>query len=162
MKEGSSRELRRLHDIVQQHLRALKAMAYEPSGTSVIELKLDVNTMFEWQRHTQDSTEVPHYQKLLEFINLRVQASEAPVSTHKGPKNHSSAKHIASFTANADETATNCVLCKNEKHPLYVCTRFKALSHDKMLSTIKDKKLCMNCLKSGHSSNNANHTCRKC
>ena len=30
LKEGSGKELRRLHDNVQQHLRALKAMDYEP------------------------------------------------------------------------------------------------------------------------------------
>ena len=56
-----------------QHLRALKAMDYEPSGpfiTSILELKLDTTTMFEWQKHSQSSTEVPHYQHLLEFIDL--------------------------------------------------------------------------------------------
>ena len=54
-----------LHDTVQQYLRALKAMGHELSGpfiTSVLELKLDTNTMFEWQKHSQDSTNVPHYQ----------------------------------------------------------------------------------------------------
>ena len=63
LKDGSGKELRRLHDTVQQHLRALKAMDYEPSGpfiTSALELKLDVNTMFEWQKHSQDSTDVPY------------------------------------------------------------------------------------------------------
>ena len=53
---------------------------HEPSSpfiTSVLELKLDTNTMFEWQKHSQDSTDMPHYQKLLEFINLSAQASEA-------------------------------------------------------------------------------------
>ena len=38
------KELRRLHDTVQQHLQDLKSMDYEPSGrfiTSIIELKLE-------------------------------------------------------------------------------------------------------------------------
>ena len=39
----------------------------------------------------------------------------------------------------------NCVLCKSEKHPLYACTRFKAMSHDGMITVIKDNDLCMNC-----------------
>lgn len=59
---GNGPELRRLHDDMLQHLRALKAMDYKPSGafvTSIIELKLDRNTMFEWQRHSQCSSEVP-------------------------------------------------------------------------------------------------------
>lgn len=32
LKEGSGHELRCLHDVVQQHLRALKSMDYEPSS----------------------------------------------------------------------------------------------------------------------------------
>jgi hypothetical protein len=54
-------------------------MDYEPLGpfiTSMLELKLDANTMFEWQKFSQDTTDVPHYRDLLEFINLRAQASE--------------------------------------------------------------------------------------
>ena len=72
LKEGTRRELRRLHNTVQQHvLRALRAMDYEPSGpfiTSALELKLDTNTMFEWQKFSQDSPKVPHYRDLLEFL----------------------------------------------------------------------------------------------
>lgn len=69
LKEGTGKELRHLHDTVQQHLRALKAMGCEPSGpfiTSVLELELDSNT---WQKFSQDSSDVPHYQGLLEFFN---------------------------------------------------------------------------------------------
>ena len=47
LKEGSGKELRYLHDTALQHLRALKAMGQEPSGsftTSLLELKLDQNT----------------------------------------------------------------------------------------------------------------------
>ena len=167
LRDGTGRELRRLHDTVQQHLRALKAMDYEPSGpfiTSVLELKLDVNTMFEWQKHTQDSTDVPHYQKLLELINLRAQASETPTLTQRPTKGPSPTKSVASFAANADDTNVHCPLCKNKKHPLYACARFKALSHDKMLSTLKTNKLCMNCLKPGHFVKQCKsvHHCHKC
>ena len=114
LKEGSSKELCGLHDIVQQHLWALKAIDYKPSRsfiTSVFEQKLDVNTMFEWQKHSQDSTDVPYYQELLEFINLRAQASETPMPSQKGMKSSSSAKPVASFAANADETNTKSILC---------------------------------------------------
>ena len=57
LKEGSGKELRNLHDTVQQHLRALKAMGCEAPGpfiTSILELKLDQNTLFEWHKHSQD------------------------------------------------------------------------------------------------------------
>ena len=51
LKEGTGKELRALHDTVVQHLRALKALGHEPSKefiTSLLELKLDSVTMFEW------------------------------------------------------------------------------------------------------------------
>ena len=70
LKTGSGKEIHRLHDTVQQHLRALKAMDLEPSSpfiTSIIELKLDADTMFEWQKHCQHAAGVPPYQELLEF-----------------------------------------------------------------------------------------------
>ena len=116
LKDGSGRELRRLHDTAQQHLRALKALGYEPSGsfiTSLLELKLDVNTMFEWQKHSQVTTDVPHFNDLLEFINLRAQASEASVSdigkrSYKADsgssfkKPYNSVKSVAAFVASAD------------------------------------------------------------
>ena len=130
LKDGSGKELRQLYDTVQQHIRA---MDYDPSGTfitSVLELRLDVNTMFEWQKHSQDAT---HYQKLLEFINLRAQASETPAPGHKGyqrndRKNFPSTKPVTSFAVSASEPNGNCVLCKSEKHPLYACTRFKSVT----------------------------------
>lgn len=130
----------------------------------MLELKLDVTTMFEWQKHSQLSTDVPPYQELLEFIDLRAQTSEA--STSEPTRKASSAKNdsrpttfkktpnpskpVTSHTAAADTATGNCVLCKTDKHLLYICTKFKALSHDKMVSTLKSNGLCLNCLQPGH------------
>ena len=50
LKDGDGKEVCHLHDTVQQHLRALKALGNESSGpfiTSMLELKLDTNTAFE-------------------------------------------------------------------------------------------------------------------
>lgn len=131
IKYGTGKELRRLHDTAQQHLRALKAMDYEPPGafiTSVLELKLDTNTMFEWQRHSQESAEVPHYSKLLEFLDLRAQASETSFSHQRGPirsgpspdkRIHYHTRPVAAFAANAMDPTSVCPVCKTDKHPLY-------------------------------------------
>ena len=67
------KELCTLHDTVVQHLRALKALGHEPSRqfiTSLLDLKLDTTTMFEWQRHSQEQTDVPGCEELLAFIDL--------------------------------------------------------------------------------------------
>ena len=47
LKEGTGCEIWKLHDTVQQHLRALRSMDYKPSGaflTSFLQLKLDSTT----------------------------------------------------------------------------------------------------------------------
>ena len=160
LKEGSRRELRHLHDTIQQHLRALKAMDYEPSSpfiTSVLELKLDAATMFEWQKHSQSSTEVPHYQDLLKFIDLQAQASETSiVEQAKGSSRIGSSlpnkttvqnrPQLTSFiTSTSGQTGNNCIACNDgSKHPLHACSKFKAFFHENKLTLLKNSKLCFN------------------
>ena len=86
LKDGSGKELRHLHDITQQHLRALNYEPSRPFITSVIELKLDTTTRFERQRQSQSSTDVPIFHELLDFLNLRAQASETSVTGKKAHK----------------------------------------------------------------------------
>ena len=162
LKEGTGKELRRLHDTVQQHLRALKAMDCEAPGpfvTSVLELKLDPTTVFEWQKQSQEHASVPHYNDLLEFIDLRAQASESSFSSQKKPS-----KPIVSFVTSASNTSLNCVVCKKERHPLYACPQFKLLPHDQKIRTVKMNNLCMNCLQSGHFLKQCKslHHCKTC
>jgi hypothetical protein len=149
LKEGNRKELRRLHDNIQQHVRALKTLGCDLPGkfiTSMIELKLDTDTLFEWQKHSQTSMDVPPYEELLEFIDLRAQASETSCATHKKkPPNR-----VTSFAASTNSSGNNCVVCKTEKHPLYVCAKFKSLSHDDKFSVLKTNNLCSNCLTGGH------------
>lgn len=176
LKEGNGKELRHLHDIAQQHLRALKSMDLEPSGpfvTSILEMKLDANTMFEWQRYSQDSPKTPHYQKLLEFINTRAQASEALVNeTVKKEKHLRKGDHslrdlkkpVLSYTISTiEQVANNCVCC-SEKHPLYICNKFKSLPHPEKMSILKSNDLCLNCLRPGHFLRDCKsiHRCRTC
>ena len=64
LNKGNGKNLRRMHDICSQHLWALKAMKYEPSGvfvTALLEMKLNQSTMFKWQKHTQRKADVPHF-----------------------------------------------------------------------------------------------------
>ena len=114
VRDGSGRELRKLHDVSQQHIHALKAMGQEPSSSfiSLIELKLDPTTMFEWQCHTQNQVEVPHCKEVLEFLDHRAQASEIAVPTNgrkraetsssRKPSNHP--KQATSLAANCEST----------------------------------------------------------
>ncbi len=139
----------------------------EPSFiTSIIELKLDLTTLFDWQRHSQKNVDgIPHYQACLEFIDLRAQASESLSATPKkqGPQ----PLKVASFAAiNFDSGCNPCILCAStsERHPLYACPKFKVMSHDTKLSTLRENKLCLNCFGSGHFVKQCRsaHRCKKC
>ena len=86
--KSNSTNLHRLHDIVNQHLWALVTMKQDITEsfiTSMLKLELDQATIFEWQRHSQDSNDVLHYSAPLEFLYLRAKASEYPIpkSDHK-------------------------------------------------------------------------------
>ena len=77
----------------------------------MIELKLDSQTMFEWQRHSQEHTDVPPYKDLLVFINLRAQASEGssdPVKKTQ-PYNKKCANPVASHATSLNN---DCIVCK--------------------------------------------------
>ena len=145
LKDGTGREIRALHDLVVQHLRALKSLGHEPSQafiTSLLEMKLDPKTMFEWQRLSQAHTEVPEYQELLDFLNLRAQAAEA--STEK--KRVSKPVNSMVISTSTD----NCISCGTEKHQLYSCTKFRSLPHAEKIDLLRSKNYCLNCLRPGH------------
>ena len=170
MKDGSRKELRRLHDTALQHLRALRAMGHDPAGsfiTSMLEMKLDVNTMFEWQKESQSAEDIPPYVDLLDFINLRAQASEAAASDggKKSPKDPKKQPNkVGSYTGNVEPPPGKCVACKSDKHPLYTCSQFKSLSHEDKVSLLKSNNMCLNCLRSGHFVKGCKslHRCRMC
>ena len=173
LKDGTGKELRRLHGTILQHTRALKTMRHEPSETfltSLIELKLDPSTLFEWQKHTQSQTDVPKYDDLLSFIDLRAQALETshiPQPRKYGKDNYKSGKRqgedIPSFHS-LPHSLAKCPCCGSDPHPLYACPQFKTLSQADMLSIIKEHNLCLNCLSPGHRAKQckSSHRCRKC
>lgn len=116
---------RHYHDNVQQNICALKSVGYEPFGpfiTSVLELKLDANTMFKWQWHSQESTDMPHYSVFLEFLNLWAHASETSTAGYKLALLEVVIFHNGKpFATNTADTSPNCIVCKKNIHLLYAC-----------------------------------------
>ena len=114
---------------------------------------------------------MPHYQDLLDFINLRAQVSETSSSENRKPskdeiiKNFQSSKQVTSFDTNTDTFVIQvCVLCKPERHLLFNCNKLKELPRDVKLSILKTHKLYHNCLRAGHYARQCKsiHRCQKC
>ena len=82
--------------------------------------------MFEWQRHTQEISDVPHYEEIQEFVYLRARASETVfregLKRHSQP-NKSDTPTKTTYVANID---TACMSCGVGKNPLYACRNFKS------------------------------------
>ena len=128
-------------------------MGYDSSGpfiTSLVEMKLDRTTMFEWQRHTQEISVVPHYAEILEYIDLRARASETVFCEglkHHSQPNKSDTPTKTTYVANID---TACMSYGVGKHPLYACRKFKSLSPEQCMEQVRKHQLCFNCLQPGH------------
>ena len=168
LKDGNGKELRRIHDVINQHMRAINTMSsnsLEGFVTSVIELKLDQTSMFAWQDHTHDQREVPPYTTLLEFLDRRARATENTIRENERRRlTTNSERRIPprpSYTTSVDET---CIVCKSAKHPLYGCGMFKGFPHSRKLQLVKENGLCLNCLKPGHFAKRCPFTqkCKKC
>ena len=74
-------------------------------------------------------------------------------------------KPVTSCTLSVvNPSPNNCIVCHHDKHPLYLCAAFKALSHADKLSVLKSNNFFLNCLKSGHFVRDCSsiHRCRIC
>ena len=168
LKDGNSKELRRLHDVAKQHLRALRVIKYETFTslvTAILELELEHTTMFEWQWHTQDSNTVPDFDDLLEFLDLRAWAGKNAAwegeRRRQAPPLERKAVTRPSYTASVKEY---CLACKKARHPLYGCKVFYDLPHAQKMNIVRNNGLCLNCLRPGHFINQCSSTqkCKRC
>ncbi|XP_039309629.1 uncharacterized protein LOC113004665 [Solenopsis invicta] len=153
----STAGLTKLADDTQQHLASLAALGASV-GTDMIvyhlESKLPKGVLKEWEA-TLKREELPNLDQLYEFIyKSAVCASRSEkAKTRDSDKaiGEPSAKRKRVHTSNQIFVASasrNCAACKTKRHPLYICETFKQLSVPKRIETVKQAKLCYNCLRS--------------
>ena len=90
---------------------------------------------------------MPNYQILLDSLNLCAQAAEA---SSDNILHANGTKQATSHTSNATPTDVVCISCKSERHPLYLCSKFRSLSHADKISLLKSSNYCLNCQRPRH------------
>ncbi|XP_063388444.1 uncharacterized protein LOC134674335 isoform X2 [Cydia fagiglandana] len=119
--------------------------------------KLDAVTTREWEEHRSTLTALPTLAIFLEFVKGRADLLET-MEDANNKRRHSDSTHsrhkslIVTTQSPQSERQFVCPLCKNN-HALYRCLKFKSFSVDVRLQKAKSLKLCLNCLRQGHSAN---------
>ena len=92
--------------------------------------------MFEWQRHSQDESDAPHFDRLLKFLDLKAQASESfvPGTQKRQAQPKPTVQLRSAYTTNVSST---CNICGAPKHPMFMCRKFKSLSCEHCINIMR-------------------------
>ena len=180
-------DIRKLMDTLKSTLSSIKrtgTYCLDTFLTSLVYLILPVKMQTLWEQHTKKQKKVTGVQELIKYF---AEHAETLSSTHhtqpssgrqetsekKQPRRQdrrqeqsSSPRQKASVhvVSTAPTYKWDCALCKTEKHPLFVCSKWLALTVAQRLSHVQAKNLCANCLAVGHSTASCRSTyrCREC
>ncbi|KAJ8913119.1 hypothetical protein NQ315_006037 [Exocentrus adspersus] len=174
--KSSPAALRDLSDNIHTHVSALAKLGLETKGWElvlicIITAKLDNVTELAWEE-TQELNELPTYENFKKFLAKRCFSLEKNANAYQavsdtnnknisksGFQGHGHSKPVATFavTENNENISGNisCQYCKAD-HYIYRCPEFLRLSLENKYQTIKNLRLCTNCLRSGnHTSDTA-------
>nr|XP_018895666.1 PREDICTED: uncharacterized protein LOC109029600 [Bemisia tabaci] len=163
-------ELGKLVDTFNQHLRALENLGapvdqWSVPVISLILSKISSETAEKWEFTLKDNS-MPPYSNLLNYLEKKAHSVDFSTSfetsssttedssqgKQKSTKN--SHQRDKSFSITKSSSQPNsftklCVLC-TDKHPLYLCEKFKKKTTDERRKFVSEKSLCFNCLKANH------------
>lgn len=155
-KETSS-GLSKIADEVQQHTASLNALGVSVGPEMIVQIvegKLPRNTLDKWEA-TLERDEFPKPDQLFEFLyktavcaSKRERSKSADSQRPIGEPLYKRRQNNPANKAFVLGASHNCVVCKTKRHPLYLCDKFKRLPVSKRIETVRNAKLCYNCLRS--------------
>ncbi|XP_054737886.1 uncharacterized protein LOC129244294 [Anastrepha obliqua] len=153
-KESAS-ALRSLLDGVTSSIRALQHLGrpveqWDDWLIFTIIHKLDPITRKAWELSLKSNDSVPTFKELEEFLASRTQSLEI-VQSFTEDKPHPSSKRVNNLhgVSGYHTTSSRCSSCSG-KHFIMFCGDFLKLSPNERYQCILKRKLCINCLRSGH------------
>lgn len=157
LEKESADGISKLADDAQQHTAALNALGVSVGSeimVHVLETKLPKSLIEKWET-TLERDNFPRIDEMYEFLyksavcaSKRERSKGQDSEKGKGEPATKRKRFIAPNQAFMLNASRNCIMCKNIRHPLYACTKFKQLPVPKRIDVIKKAKLCYNCLRS--------------
>lgn len=175
----SAQNIRLIIDKIQTNLRSLKNLGEEVDhwDTVMIHLvvsKLDRQTHKEWEKSLKGD-KMPSFKQFVEFLTEKCQVLESMTSDNSSYLNNvnksnnrtnNQTNHQPNSIANKKQAlnthTVSCPLC-NGSHRLFMCQNFLKLVVKERVEFAKNKRLCFNCLASGHRNTDCrSKNCKKC
>ncbi|XP_053623554.1 uncharacterized protein LOC128682758 [Plodia interpunctella] len=179
----SHKSLRFIIDHMSKNLRALDSLGLPTNQWDVLIIyimstKIDPITLRKWEESRNNAcSDLPTLSDFIQFLRnqadiletMFVNKSDKPSTFHKDKKSENDKRDSFQFkeknllTSNKSSTSATCAFC-NKAHRLIECSDFNTLSPEGRLSEALKLKLCLNCLRKGHTVNDCRltGTCRIC
>ncbi|XP_076383131.1 uncharacterized protein LOC143260694 [Megalopta genalis] len=178
LKKPSGKGLSEFVDTAINNVRALESILkpaelWDALISACLARKLDAGSLDEWDKRTTNSSSLPTFRKLSKFLEQRSQyldrreSSRSSVSKDGAdrPRNRAHSERAIRTFVPATHVASKigkCVVC-NEQHVIAQCPKFLAMPFSKRFDTVKQSRLCFNCLLPGQSVKSCTRSkCRKC
>ncbi|CAG7696131.1 unnamed protein product, partial [Allacma fusca] len=169
----SASGLRELVDTTNECMRTLEILdqptqSWDSIVTFLILQKLDPETRRLWELSLPNN-EVPSFKSLIEWLEQHAQALNSIAHTKTKVQSKPSIKpetklHAKSHhTINETKTNNKCSICDGN-HPYFKCSNFLAKSAVERMKSVKERKLCLNCLRPNHFASQcpSENTCKQC
>ncbi|KAL0881752.1 hypothetical protein ABMA27_001541 [Loxostege sticticalis] len=172
----SPKALRNIIDTVSRNLRALKTLKLPTEHWDILIIyivsnKFDVITSRAWETYRNTLKELPTLADFNTFLKNRSDLLETVKEAHNShiirrrfsDVTHNRHKSLVIESRSPPSKSTYiCPLCKNN-HAIYHCARYRSLPLDTKIMKARMMKLCLNCLRQGHSASSCRlGPCRIC
>lgn len=185
----SEKSLRFLVDHVTKNLRALSSLGQPTDHWDTLIIfnlsaKLDNGTLAKWEEFRNDVEDVPTLDSFKKFLidradvlqslnrnkqdnyynknNQSQQNNQQKNHTNKHEKNNYVKSFVTTNKNKGENSSFLCIICE-QNHKIYTCPTFKSKPIEQKLADVAKYKLCSNCLRQGHPTNDCRFgPCREC
>ncbi|XP_075157882.1 uncharacterized protein LOC142231148 [Haematobia irritans] len=157
--DGGFQSIKRLLDSARECLSSLDNLgvdtgSWDPLLIHLLSQKLDLLTRKDWEQSLRSSTEIPSRREMFDFLERTFRTLESLNNDFHTSGNNSKIKKTSCHSGKLLKAKVNsCAHC-GKPHLISKCFKFLALPLAMRYEFISQRKLCRNCLSTGHSHDN--------